>query len=208
MARIFLSLLLVSFVLRLLGVGIVVIVRRFRGRIEWSAPACAKCKYNLQRLDAETTAAGEECGANLNAARAVRFGRYGRRKKLIIAGCIITLLPMLFIAGVIVQQAIGVRLSQFRSNQSVLASIAKNPLQPFEWNELTDRHLDNKLSVEEISQAIELLITAVEKSGRRGGPLQSSFLEIAMAEDRFTDDQFKRLCAAYYASGPDIQIPA
>src|SRR5688572_19039051 len=91
--------------LAILLVGLVIIVRGFRGKPEWSAPTCAKCKYCLRQLDAETTESCPECGSNLRSPHAVRFGRYRRSKKMIIGGAVIALLPVLLIGGVFAQRA-------------------------------------------------------------------------------------------------------
>lgn len=126
------ALLLFTFI----AVGIGIFLKGLRGQPEWTSPTCAKCRYNLRQLDAETTRECPECGADLHRPGAVRFGRTARNRKLMIGGVVIALIPLLIIGGSMLQRTLGINPLQFRSNASLIAELATNPMHPHVWDEL------------------------------------------------------------------------
>src|SRR4029079_13714884 len=70
-------------------IGIFLIFQGVRGIPVLSDPKCAKCKYDLRWIKPDENRICPECGSDLTAPRAVRFGELGRRPRLIGIGCLL-----------------------------------------------------------------------------------------------------------------------
>ena len=66
--------------------GMILLVRGMRGVPSLSEPRCAKCGYDLRGSAGAPAGVCPECGADLTKPRAVRWGDYRKRPKLIWTG--------------------------------------------------------------------------------------------------------------------------
>ncbi len=190
--------------LYMLSVGI-------RGRIEWTHPSCAKCRYDLRGLDPAEHKACPECGNDLTKSRGVRFGRTKRSVKLILAGVLLLLSPLFIIGVQQMQQRWNNRTVAVRPSAELIDDLAADATNSMIWNELISRYYAGGLTDQDIAAAIDHVIAHLEAAGGTGNqPLfwSNQFLEAALLEGRVNKDQQARLASAYYLGQPHVSAPA
>lgn len=195
-------------VLGCLLVGLILIILGRRGRPRWSTPTCAKCRYDLRWVNPDEQRECPECGANLHAANAVHFGRHERSTRMFVAGLVVLLVPVLFFGNILLQNVLGFQWSQLRSNASVIAHLAVDADCPMTWGELTNRYHDGRLEDEDVASAIEQVIAYIQAGGSVQAHSSSrQFIELAIVQQRISDEQIAKLCEGYYANTLDVTAP-
>ena len=201
---------LLSFLLTI--VGLVLLVRGWRGVPSLSEPRCAKCGYDLRGAGAAPPAVCSECGADLAKPGAVRWGDYRRQPKLLWAGGALLVLPAVLITAALMTKASGVSTARRATNRQLIASLSKTANQPWDWQELERRHGRGELSPAEVAQAVDQLIASLTGPGAGAGPSSvrgplpwsRQFLQRAVASGDVTKEQYLRLARAYYGTQPAV----
>lgn len=184
----------------------VLIVRGLLGVQLFTEPRCMKCGYDLRktRFEDEGSRGCPECGADLNQPKAVKFGKRQRKPKLIVAGLAVGVLPIVLLMFVSTTRVMsgGANRSHL-SNAALIANLAMNANQPWDWQELQRRLTANRLSNAEVDQAIAQLTVYLNQqraAGQRQGPLHWSdqFIRLALARQAVSPTQFEQLCRAHY----------
>jgi hypothetical protein len=189
-------------------IGIILIVRGWRGTPEFSEPHCRKCDYDVRALDwTADTRICPECGSDLTQPKAVRFGHYRRRPKLIWTGVGLCLLPLVLVGLVVLRNVMGWRWEKPESNAAIIANLSTSADTPWDWRKLEDRYQTGDLSDAEVVAAIDHLIAFLEKKPQQG-PLHwaDGFLKLAMGGGLVDDPQLVRLCKAFYGHNPEIRM--
>ena len=182
-------------------IGLVLLYRGWRGVPMLSYPRCARCKYDLRGFAQQTPTKCAECGADLTAPEAIRWGDYRKQPRMMWTGAAMIALPLVLAAAAIVTTAAGVRLDQIRTNKQIIASLPQTANQPWDWQELDRRRASGLLGKEEMGQAIDQLIASLNAQGGSGNqPLtwSQTFVENSLQAGAVSDEQFLRLAKAYY----------
>lgn len=190
-------------------IGIILIVRGLRGVPDFSEPHCRKCNYDVRALDwTSEWRICPECGSDLTRPKAVRFGQYRRRPKLIWSGVGLCLLPLVLVGLIVLQNIMGWRWEKLESNAAIIANLTTSANTPWDWRKLEERYKTDDLSHEEVVAAIDQLIAHLEaKTGSKGPlPWSGDFLQLALAGDHIDDAQLIRLCKGFYGDNPDIRM--
>jgi len=203
--------------------GVALIVFGCRGRARWSLPKCAKCQYELAGLDPEATKNCPECGADLQAKRAVHFLDYGRRWGVISSGIVVLVSPFLFgmavfllnlvMSSTVTGVAVGIHPGNMssQSTQAILTQYLPQHIdEPWAWNELEARLKTGQLTGAEVQQAVSLLVNHMKSTHPAGWgqPLswQGGCLDQMVQRGLMPDAQKIALAEAFY--GPlRIQAP-
>ncbi len=197
------------FLVAAMVIGIILIVRGIRGVPEFSEPHCRKCNYDVRMLDwSREERVCPECGSDLTQPKAVRFGNYRKRPKMIWSGAGLCALPLVLIALVVLQQVLGIRWQNFESNASIIANLSNTADSPWDWRKLEDRYDSGKLSDREVAAAIDQLIAHLAKKNKPHGPLHwaDDFFELALENGHISEEQLQRLAEAYYGSEPTLRM--
>lgn len=193
----------------LLVIGLILLWRGWRGVPELCEPHCKKCDYDLRGLDwTSEQRICPECGTDLTQPRTVRFGDYRRRPRMMLAGGLTLAIPVLIIVAAVLQSVLGIRWDDLRSNDSIIANLSTSAGSPWDWRKLESRYKRGRLSDEEVAAAIDQLIVYLNaRTGNRGPlPWADDFFWLAVSGGHISDEQFKRLCDAFYGPEPDIRI--
>lgn len=195
--------------------GLVLLVRGIRGEADLSFPGCAGCGYDLRGRDLTAVAACPECGKSLSEPRAVHFGRYRRKPRMMMLGAAMIVAPVL-VAGIVVfisvqrTRRMGPMGVSAQSTAQIIQALPQTANQPWGWNELSSRYATRQLSDEEIAAAIDQLIAylkTVPPSSTQPMSWSQSFVESALNGGHLSKEQTGRLYDAYFGSPPAIQLP-
>lgn len=186
------------------------IYRGIRGVAVLSDPKCAKCGYDLRWVDPKVNVTCPECGADLKARHAVRFGERQRQPRYIVLGLAVMLLPFALVFALRFSMVAGRQrvLPTTLTNQAIIARLSTTADQPWDWQELERRYTQGKLSNQEAAAAIDALIKYLPT--RRGGlhqPLHwcDKFLSTVDAGGAISNEQLGRLAATFYGQ-PTIRM--
>lgn len=204
--------------LPLLVAAAVLIVLGLWGKPRWSAPYCAKCRYDLRgRLPAETDTC-PECGSALTGKKSVGFVRYGRRWGLIVLAIALLLWPFLLLGGTAGYRYFAARsmvpnpgnMAQ-QTTPDVIAYVKANPDKPWGWKELGKRSLAGQLSQSEVDRVVDDFVAHLSATYPQGmgQPLNWSgdFLLTARKGGVIDDARMMRLMDAYYGPIPHLGQP-
>jgi hypothetical protein len=185
-------------------------------------PHCAKCGYDLRRYAAEPPTRCSECGADLTARDAVRWGELSSQRGLGGWRLAAALVPPLLIFGVtflLLTHArvggpgafvgpAGLMPGGGATNQALLTSLVKTEQQPWDWQELDRRLNSGTLSNTETATAIDCLIADL-KTRTQNQPLQWSeqFVKDAIFRGAISNAQYLRLAQAFHRTA-DVKMPA
>lgn len=197
-------LILMLLILIVFLVGAAIAVLSSRGVPELSEPRCAKCGYDLRGFAQTPPTRCSECGTDLTVPKAVRWGEFRRRPKLLWISAGLLVMPLFLIGALFFARSSRSPSSTFRSNAAVLTSLTSRISQPWDWRDLDTRLGAGQLSNAETAKAIDLLIADLARSaGVNQGPLTWSegFVTRADASGAITDEQYLRLARAYYGPG-------
>ncbi len=196
--------------------GLVCLTLGLRGRAVFSAPRCAKCKYDLRAMNfmAQDVGTCPECGAKLGAPRAVTFGKLQKWRGMLIAGIVMLVLPWLSLIVLIpvARMAMGgPTASASRTSAQLVAQLPTTIDQPWDWQELERRLKAGSLSVAEAETAIGALATdlnAKRAKGQQQGPLHwaGSFVNAALQMQGFSPQKKQAFLQAFYGDGPTITM--
>ncbi len=192
----------------------VIAVIGWRGRLRWSSPMCAKCKYDLRGSIPEQTKSCPECGSDLNGRRAVLFTRAGRRWGLLAFALLILVLPWGSLGGIYLYHQYQSRAQGNPSSlpsmttAEVLAVTAAKPDEPWAWRDLERRLGARQLSYEQVAIAIDQLITHMTTNRPDGWnePLhwKKGFLEAAYQSNSISQEQLFALYDAFFGPAPKV----
>lgn len=210
-----LSLSAVLFAIALL-VGLFLVYRGIRGVPTWSDPKCSKCGYDLRWVKPEVNVVCPECGADLKAARAVRFGDYQRRPPLILIGSAVMLATVALPVGLWLVLSISRAPARGPARpttptKALIANLATTAAQPWDWNELDRRLAGGQMSGQEVAAAIDQLINNLKSQGDVASqPLHWSgrFVDRADKAGLISAEQLGRLIIAYYGPTPVVMSRA
>jgi hypothetical protein len=195
----------------LLIIGTVLIWQGFRGRPQLTEPRCRGCGYDVRGLN--WMAAGRlcpECGSDLSQPDAVRFGKYKRRPRRMIAGAGVFALGILVPMGVVILQSLNRSGAiTIESNASIIANLATTIDQPWDWQKLEDRYRRGQLPNEEAADAVDQFIAHLQSNpGKQGDwfPWLDGFFKTLLANDVISAEQLERLLNAYYGPSPEVRI--
>lgn len=174
-------------------------------------PHCAKCGYDLRGYTAEPPTRCSECGSDLTAAHAVRWGEMQRPRAIMMWPILVLLVPLLLFgflkrATVRPVPVFGPAALPAASNQALLASLPQNIQQPWTWQELDRRLVGGTLSNSETASAIDCLIADLGKLNQPM-PLNWSqpFVMHAINSGVIGEAQYTRLAQAFHGT-PKLRI--
>jgi hypothetical protein len=150
--------------------GVIQIVRGWRGWPVPAGPRCGRCGYDLQGVPAAelrsllNPARGSECGLDLSLANAVESTTHQRHRGRIIVGLGILSAPWALRGAMAATAYIGEHGERLRSNQSIIAAFAADPRPGWEPTELQRRANSGQLGRQDAAQAIEILIRDLNHS--------------------------------------------
>jgi hypothetical protein len=194
----------------MLAAGILIFILGWRGRPALSLPRCTACGYDLRGQDPQRSSRCPECGGDLASANAVSFGKFQKRPRMMLLGGAMALLPLLLLGVSLLQAAMGIQWSDYRSNRSVIAHVSET-VDPSDWMELDRRLAKGKLSAQDVTAAIDQLITHLNSLPQKGqSPLVwcDSFVGRVDSGGLISDEQYARLSDAFYGKDPAITGPA
>ena len=194
----------------LLGVGLALMYRGWRGTPDLTAPKCAKCGYDLRGVAGGPPAVCSECGADLTKPGGVRWGDYRRRPGMMWAGAAVLVVPLGVWAAMAFSATTGTRPGRPASNAALIANLPRTWDQPWDWQELERRYNSGSLTNAEASKAVDQLIAALNARGGSGaaqGPLAwaQRFVEKALSSGAVSSEQHLRLAQAYYGATPVVE---
>ncbi len=195
-------------------VGLFLVYRGARGTPTLCDPKCAKCGYDLRWVDPNVNVRCPECGSDLKAKRAVRFGDYRRRPRLIVLGSLVLLMGLLIptaTAFLVRPRARPAAMPATTPTSTLIANLATTAYRPEDWQELEARWRAGRLSKAEAAAAIDQLINHVKtRPGGWVGPLFGceKFFALADQGGAVSDEQLGRLGVAFYGPQPCISARA
>lgn len=197
-------------------VGLFLVYRGIRGVPTLSDPKCAKCGYDLRWVKPEVNLVCPECGSDLKARRAVRFGDFQRRPRWIVVGLVVILTSVGTPVGFwtvrnISRGVAGGMPGATTPTKTLITNLATTAAQPWDWNELDRRLAAGQMSGKEVAAAIDQLINNLKSSGNNASqPLHWSerFIERADKAGLISTEQYGRLAVAYYGSTPVVTTRA
>lgn len=200
------------------GIGLLLIIRGWRGRPRLSQPTCARCGYDLRiyRFDDGQQKRCPECGSDLSPVDAVKFGRFAKRKGMLITGAAMIVLPVLLVVpsfflvrggpiGYTGPGGVGAK-----SNPQLIASLPTTADEPWTWSELESRLNAGKLSNAEAAAAVDELIkhlNAQRAAGEQIGhlPWCGGFLKTVDGAGIIPTEQRLRLAKAVHGATAEIR---
>ena len=189
--------------------GMILLVRGVRGVPSLSEPRCAKCGYDLRGSAGAPAGVCPECGADLTKPRAVRWGDYRKRPKLIWTGAALLVLPAVVLAAMVFAFGRGGPLDHRASNAELIARLPRTGNQPWDWQELERRYAAGQLSNEEAAKAVDQLIASIAAQPAKAGgqPLTWSqeFVTRLDAAGVISAEQYLRLAQAFYGTRPTVR---
>jgi hypothetical protein len=204
--------------LLLLIVGALALGMGLRGSPVFTSPRCARCNYDLRAINFMASQAGTcpECGADLSGRGAVTFGRLQSRRRLVGLGAVLIVLSLL--SAVLIpfllrqRRAVGVgaTASSARSTPALLASLPSTVNQPWDWQELERRLLNNTLTTADVDAAFNVLIADINAKRAAGQyvgslPWVDGFLKLAIKNGSVSPPVLAKLTQTFYGSGPDVR---
>ncbi|MHC5113698.1 MAG: hypothetical protein ACYTGP_04640 [Planctomycetota bacterium] len=205
-------LLLVVLVVTVFGISIA--WRGFRGAPALSDPTCAKCGYDLRGLDTKTVSACPECGADLAARHAVRWGRLERQPKKIVLGVIIAIAPFVLLVGlsfwaIHVNTRGGPAGVGRQTNAELTAAFSADIDDTWVSQELTRRATTGQLTAADVTALVDALIKGLEaRPAGTDAPLYWSgdLVAILLADASVTDAQKRTVVEAYYRRPVKVEM--
>ncbi len=206
--------------------GVLLLVWGLRGRVEFSGPTCKACGYDLRGLDfTHDDRACPECGADLAARRAVRFGRAPKRPVAIVLGSLLllpaVLLSIAMVGWTVVASTAGPahtqstpQLARSANNTELIALAGRTADEPWAWQEIERRYQAGRFAPAEVEAAMDEFITHLEAqhtaraAGANNRPLgwAQSLVQSLMHDGVISDTQYARLAEAYYGPEPAIEL--
>lgn len=201
-------------VVLVLACGLILIWQGWRGVPAFSEPYCRRCGYDMRGLNwGSPERICPECGSDVTKPGAIRFGKYERRPKRIVAGvavvCLGILLPIGMVMMVRPTAGRGGGPSAGKSNQTLIASLATTANQPWDWQQLESRYRSGALSQAEAAAAIEQLIVYLKANpAQQRQPLSwaQGFYTAALNGKAISSEQLRRLCDAYYGTPLKVRM--
>jgi hypothetical protein len=192
-------------------VGLAVFVRGWHGVPTLSEPCCAKCGYDLRGFAGAPPTVCNECGSDLTRARAIRWGKHQRRPRMMWAGAALCALPLLAIATMALGgRSLARRPAQAsRSNAALISALKNTANQPWDWQEIEQRHAAGRLSNAEAGEALDHLIASLATLPTPGQQPLSWARPVVEQFDgagAITDEQFLRLAQAFYGNRPTVRL--
>ncbi len=186
------------------------IYRGIRGVAVLSDPKCAKCGYDLRWVDPKVNVTCPECGGDLKARHAVRFGERQRQPRYIVLGLAVMLLPFALVFALRFSMVSGrQRISPATlTNPAIVARLSTTADEPWDWQELERRYSQGKLTNQEAAAAVDALIKYLPtRPGGSNRPLHwaDKFLSVADAGGAISNEQLARLAVAFYGQ-PTIRM--
>ncbi len=190
--------------------GLILLWQGWRGLPEFSEPYCRKCGYDVRGLNwVEPARKCPECGSDLAAAGAVRFGKYRRRPRRMALGACVLGLVLFLPFGLRMAVMLLNRPPAAQSTPSLLATLATNGDDAFTWQELTRRYNSGRLSRGQGATAVNHLIAWLNANpSRRRRPLAWSgdLVKTAIADGVVSGEELARLSDAFYGPAPEVKV--
>lgn len=190
--------------------GLILLWQGWRGLPEFSEPYCRKCGYDVRGLNwVEPARKCPECGSDLAAAGAVRFGKYRRRPRRMALGACVLGLVLFLPFGLRMAVMLLNRPPAAQSTPSLLATLATNGDDAFTWQELTRRYNSGRLSRGQVATAVNHLIAWLNANpSRRRRPLAWSgdLVKTAIADGVVSGEELARLSDAFYGPAPEVKV--
>ncbi len=194
---------------------VVALIRGKRATPGLTEPHCAKCGYDLRTYTAEPPTRCSECGSDLTAPHAVRWGEMPKpRGKIILLAVVLALITPIFTLFLLKRAmvrpmaatVVGPAALLSASNQSLLASLPQTVQQPWTWQELDRRLLSGAVSNSEATSAVDILIADLSKrTGSQPLTWSDQFVTHAITRGMISPSQYTRLAQAYNGT-PKLRI--
>jgi len=176
-----------------LGLAASLIFRGLRGFRVGTHPVCRRCGYDLFGQPVGTVICGE-CGSSLTVPNSVYIGHHQRRPSLIVAGIVI-LVPVLFVAGVMVWGQINdIHWMSYAPTRFVIwrAESANPATRSPALAELNARLTAGKLSTAELEKIADAGLAYQADLTKPWDTGWGDLLEAIQSRGKLSDDRWKR----------------
>jgi uncharacterized protein (DUF983 family) len=181
-------------------------------------PCCGKCGYDL-RVNWKTSETCPECGADLQAEKAIHFGKYQQIKSfriLLIAAILLPLiltLPFLrtFNRLAFPVPAVPTGPPSGMNTTTIIAQLTEvMDTKPY-WTELERRYDKGMLIAPQMDQTVKQLINELQtKEAKHRGPLlwADTLIEKLITDDAIPVQTAQQLVKVYFNDGPTYFMPS
>jgi hypothetical protein len=200
--------------------GPVLLWRGWRGVPRFGGPCCSKCGYDLRGLDwTAPTKTCPECGSDVNAAKAVSFGRL-RRCPPVMAFGLAVLCFGLFVALNRRPAAAPIRVPprprpqrSVETAEALIGGLVRNPNDVRSWADLERRYRDGGLKRLDVEAAIDHLIEYLDanpatQSSTPASQAWRGFINAVLGDNAVSARQLGRLCVAMHSPAPAVWMRA